>query len=115
MKQKNGKYLHTLDKTIKVWNVLSNNGIQPIKTISQHRDIVYKVITLTGNRFASCSDEDGTVKLYNSETYKQIEIPFEQQQYPCSLLQLKDKVKYLLFVLVLLLFIFINYLTLINY
>ena len=76
------------DKTIKVWSVLSNNEIEPIKTISQHEGEVRKVIALTGNRFASCSNDD-TVKLYNSETYEQIQIPFEQQDYPNSLLQLK--------------------------
>ena len=50
---------------------------------------MYKVITLTCNRFASYSDEDGTVKLYSSEIYEQIEIPFEQQIAPNSLIQLK--------------------------
>ena len=64
------------DKTIKVWNVLSNNGIQLIKTLTQHKGKVWKVITLTCNRLASCSNDDGTVKLYNSETYEQIPIPF---------------------------------------
>ena len=94
MKQKNGKYLHTetkhmsLDKTIKVWSVSSDKEIQLIKTLTQHKDKVNKVITLTCNRFASCSSSDNTIKLYNSETYEQIEIPFEKQTYPWSLLQL---------------------------
>ena len=79
------------DKTIKVWSVLSYNEIKLIKTLTQHKEEVLKVITLTDKRFASCSGDgdNGTVKLYNSETYKQIETPFEQQEFPSSLLQLK--------------------------
>ena len=50
---------------------------------------MYKVITLTCNKFASYSDEDGTVKLYNSEIYEQTEISFEQQVAHNSLIQLK--------------------------
>ena len=76
------------DKTIKVWDTSSNNDIQLIKTITQHKEEVNKVIALTYNRFASCSD-DCTVKLWNSDTYEQIPIPFERQVGPGSLLQLK--------------------------
>ena len=67
----------SLDKTIKVWNVLSDKDIQLITTLTQHKGEVDKVIALTHNRFASYSNDDGTVKLYNSETYEQIQIPFE--------------------------------------
>jgi hypothetical protein len=75
---------------------------------------VYKVITLTCNRFASYSDEDGTVKLYSSEIYEQIEIPFEQQIAPNSLIQLKRQREVLVISSVMDISIFINFVTLIN-
>jgi WD40 repeat protein len=79
----------SVDKTIKVWDVSSNEDIKLIKELTQHKDKVNKVITLTCIRFASCSSDDCTVKLWNSDTYELIPIPFEKQIYPDSLLQLK--------------------------
>ena len=50
------------DTSIKVWNVLSDNEVQLIRTLKQHNDKVDKVIALTYNRFASCSYDNNTVK-----------------------------------------------------
>ena len=77
------------DKTIKIWNVSSNTEKTLIKTLTQRGGEIYQVITLTNNRFTSCSYTNGTVKLWNSEKYEQISIPFEQQLKPNSLLQLR--------------------------
>ena len=79
------------DTKIKIWDVSSNNDIQLIKTITQHSEKVDKVITLTYNRFASCSFDENNVRIWNSETYEQISVPFNQQAYPNSLLQLKQQ------------------------
>ena len=76
----------SLDKTIKIWNVSSNMSMTVIITLTQHKGEIDQVITLTNNRFVSCSYDIETVKLWNSKTYEQIPIPFEQQNVPNSLL-----------------------------
>ena len=45
--------------------ILSDNDIQLITALTQHKERIEKVIAPTQNRFASCSDKDGTVKLFN--------------------------------------------------
>ena len=72
------------DKTIKIWNISSNDEIKLIKKITQHKGEVSKVISLTNNRFASCSD-DCTVKSRSSENFDLIN-DFEKLTYPNSLL-----------------------------
>jgi WD40 repeat protein len=79
------------DKFIKIWNISSNSGILLIQTLTQHKEGVLKLLTLTCNRFASCSYNDGEVKLWDNETYQQIPTPFEQQVCPTSLLQLNKQ------------------------
>ena len=60
------------DTTIKVWNVSLNNNMQLIRTLTQHKDLVDKLIPLTYNRFVSCSYDESIIKIWNSETYEQI-------------------------------------------
>lgn len=49
------------DKTIKIW-LLSKHTMKLIKTISTHHNAVYKIIKISEDTFASCS-EDNTVKI----------------------------------------------------
>ena len=53
------------DCSIKVWNVLPSK-LEEIKLITGHNNIVYKVIPLGFNKFASGSG-DHTVKIWNNE------------------------------------------------
>ena len=76
------------DEKIKIWNISAKTEIELIQTLTKHKGPVDRVITLTGKRCASCSLKDYNVKLWNNETYEDIAVPFEQQEFPVSILQL---------------------------
>ena len=81
----------SFDYSLKVWDISNIRQIQPISTIKEHTGIIYKVISLTNDRFCSCSSEDNTVKIWDSKTFKKINIPFENQEEPFTLIQLKHQ------------------------
>ena len=59
------------DNSIKVWTI-SAEDITLIKEIKEHTDSVYKVIPLSRERIASCS-EDKTIRIWkNDETYEHV-------------------------------------------
>ena len=59
------------DQLIKIW-LYSSKDLSLIKQISKHKGFIYKIITLTNNIFATCS-QDHTVKLFeHNENYQEL-------------------------------------------
>ena len=77
------------DKTVKIWTY-TNNELNLIYILKEHNDVVWKVITLTNNRFASCSN-GGTIRIYkDNKSYEEI-IELYHSKYLCSIIQLNKK------------------------
>lgn len=81
----------SVDSLIKIWTInYSIFKLIQIQSIYQY-GIIAKIIPITFNRFASCSNDGNTVSLWNSISYEKIETPFENQNNPSSLLQLTNQ------------------------
>ena len=82
-----------MDKIIKIWSI-SHNSYKCEQTIENaHEDWIYKVITLTNDRIASCSN-DKTIKVWSSkEPYTLLSTLTGHKKYVIDIIQLKDKEK----------------------
>lgn len=58
------------DNLIKFWKI-KEGSYEQIHTIGDHFSPVYKVISISNKKFASCG-EDGSIIIWNSETFEQI-------------------------------------------
>ena len=79
------------DHSIRIWDTSSITALVLIKKIHAHEGRVFRIIPLINNRLASCSESDSTIKLWNTISYENIPIPFENQKTPTSILQLKHQ------------------------
>ena len=78
------------DEMIKIWKFISTNEFILTTTISLHSSIVYKVITLTKQRFASCS-MDSSIKIFNAIEPYQLNVSLgDGDGWIKSIIQLKD-------------------------
>ena len=77
------------DHLIKVWK-LSTVELTLIKEIKAHNDVMYKVIPLSKDRFASCS-EDKTVKIWKDDDKYKLISTLKHDGYVYSIIQLKGK------------------------
>jgi WD40 repeat protein len=89
----------SLDKMIKMWNISNPDDITLIHTFYGHEYRVWKVIPLSDNRIASCSNTPYYAKLFNGEIkIWELEHPYnltnfkcEQAIKPFSMIQLKEQ------------------------
>ena len=79
----------SFDKLIKIWHLQSRSKLVLAHVFKEHSGGIDKVISLTNNRIASCSYDDHTVKVWNSEPpYNTVNISFDQLIFPNSIIQL---------------------------
>lgn len=77
------------DYTIKVW-ATSKYELTLIQTLSQHTNIVHKVIVINDNVFASCS-HDKTIKLWNNEAPYQEVSTLINESIVCHILHISKR------------------------
>ena len=75
---------------IKIWEIISGHSYNLKKIIRGHEDSVNKVISLTLNRFASCSF-DSTIKIWSGKNYDNISTLGQHSHSVTSMIQLKGK------------------------
>ena len=80
------------DCSIKVWKLFpSINELQLIETLSNNKQRVDYVLSLTNNRFISCSNKMKKIRLWECSTYTQVMLPQEEYFMGNSVYQLKHQ------------------------
>lgn len=86
---KDGKLVSTsADGTVKLWEI-SKSSFKCFSTIKCHSDYINKVITLTKERFATCS-KDGLIKIWSNKSLKCLNEIDVHTKNVTSILQLKN-------------------------
>ena len=78
------------DCSIQIWK-MNKDTLDNIKTITLHKNIVFKVIPLSLNRFASCSNDNSIIVFSDTEPYEKIAMINLYTNWVYSIIELKGK------------------------